>query len=445
MNAPDRLPSDAAGIAETEARLRAGLRRAPLPESAALRLASAQPGGQSRRGLWFSRIVSAATVALCAGLVWHFTANPARMMPGGENEKTPPKDEQDENDNGRTVQRYDLKYLLAQARSNKDVMRSLFPERGEPALGLEQPKPADPTDDEIRERVAKIVKDMLGARAEFSLDTAKGLLTAKAAPGVQDEVAHLLKLLRGDFDGEDRIVAVEFRTYELDEKQFAKLLPDAKADASTGLRALTAKELEALLQMFGKWKVNAQRAPRMSVFPGQGATISVTDQKNYVADYEIKGTAYDPVIKTFMTGFRFTVRAWPSAGERKIAIQFHEEFARHVSTKVRLLNTFTVLEKAENPVVSPLSLSIEFPVVIKQALDAPTVVAEDGAGAVFFARPEGKEVKADRVLLTLLSAKVAELETDLFSDEPVIKDGTEKTYDVPDFDKMKFIDVPNRR
>lgn len=444
MNAPDRLPPDVPEFAEMEARLRAGMRRAPLPESVALRLATAKPGRPSRRGVWLSRIVSAATVALCIGLVWHFTSKPARVAPGGDDEKSPPKQELDEDDNGRVVQRYDLKDLLAQARSNKDVMRSLFPERAEPALGLVQPAAPEPSDAAVLERAARIAKDMLGAPAEIELDQSKGELTVKATRATQGEVVRLLKVLRGSFEGENHLVNVELLTYELDEKQFAKLLPDAKADGSMGFRPLPAKELEALLQASGKLKVNVQMAPRVTTFPGQGATMSVTKQHSYIADYDINGTVYDPVIKSFLTGFRFTIRAWPSADAQKISIRLHQEYARHVSTKVRQIDSFTIQEEVENAVVIPQSLPVEFPVIVKQALEVPTVTIEKDGSAALFTRRKVPN-KEDRIVLTIVSAKTADFETDLFKDEPNNKDGTEKTYDVPDLDKIKFIDVPKQK
>lgn len=455
MTMPDHLPSDAADAAETagmETRLCAGMRRAPMPEGVALRLAAARPGTQSRRGLWTSRIVSAATVALCAGLLWHFTSSAARVTPGGEDEKAPHKEKddgkQEDADRDRVVQHYELKALVEKARANRDVMRGLFPERAEPELGLEQPKAAEPTDAEIRERAVSIAKNLLGARAEIGLDEAKGGLRAKAPAATQSELQHLLKLLRGDFDNEKRIVVTEFRTYELNENQFAKLMPEAiKAEASTSVRTLSAQALDALVRLTRELKIETQLAPRMTTYPGQGASVGITTQRNHIASYDISDNAYDPEIKSYFTGCRYTARGFP-ASDGVVTVQVQMMHVAETGVTTQYIKEKVPGGKDEE---ESLRLPIQVPQLQTTALPSTVLrIPADGGAAIYTRRQRkgGKEGKDAMVLLTLVCAKSTDLETELFSNEPVIKDDSEKAPKAPkapDTDKMKFIDVPVQR
>lgn len=428
MNAPDRLPPDATELTETEARLRAGMRRAPLPEGVALRLAAAKRAGQSRRGVWLSRILSAATVALCAGLLWHFTSNPARVTPGGENEKAPPKQKDDgknkDADQDRIAKRYDLKALVEKALINRNVMRSLFPENEQPALGLPQPEPAQPTDEAVLTRVAAIVKDTLRQSAVFTVSTDKKELALEASAETHAEIEHLLKMLHGDFDNEKTVVTVEFHTYDLNEKQFAKLMPDAKAEASAGARTLTAQALDALVQRMRELKIEAQLAPRMTVYPGQGANMSVTAQKSYIAGYDIREDTYDPEIKSYFTGYRYCARAIP-APDGSVSVQVR---MKHVAETG--VTTQYITEKVPGAKDGEKSLRLPIQVPQLQTTTLPSTVLKipaDG-GAAIYMRQEGKEKKDAKILLAVVSAKAADLEETPLSDEST---GTVKIIDLP--------------
>lgn len=387
MNTPGRLPEDTES-AGMEARLRAGLRRAPLPNAVALRLAAAKRCEPSRRGMWLSRILRAATVALCLGLLWHFTSSPARVAPGGEDEKAQPKEKDngkhDDAEKERVVQRYDLNALLEQARVNEEVMLSLFPERNGPELGFMKHDTSPLTDGQIRLRAASIVKDLLGSRAEVKLDTANGDFSAVATAQTHAEIQGLLAVLRGEF-GENRQQFLEkFQSYELDEQQFAKLLPNAKATSVSRTQLLSPDEWNALIKEGERFKILPIGQSQLVALAGKGSIVSVTQEHSCISSYDLSGGVYKPHTRNYLTGSLYWSRVFPDA-DGSISVQLSLTRVKETGIVTRY---FSEKEKESKDEGKVRRLPIQTPQLRVHSMPPTVLRIPAGAAAAIFDKVE---------------------------------------------------------
>ena len=74
-------------------------------------------------------------------------------------------------------------------------------------------------------------------------------------------------------------------------------------------------------------------APRLTVFNTQRAHMFVARQQSYVADYDINGDSYDPVVKQFLEGVVLDVKPIVSADRRYVTIEMRP--ANHAIGELR--------------------------------------------------------------------------------------------------------------
>jgi len=102
-------------------------------------------------------------------------------------------------------------------------------------------------------------------------------------------------------------------------------------------------------------------APRLTVFNTQRAHMFVARQQSYVADYEISGDSYDPVIRQFLEGVVLDVKPIVSSDRRYVTLELRPTVTELVSFQTRQLDTFAINNGANVSVVVPLALPIQFP------------------------------------------------------------------------------------
>src|SRR5205085_2126591 len=59
---------------------------------------------------------------------------------------------------------------------------------------------------------------------------------------------------------------------------------------------------ERLLAWVRKQPVDSILAPKLTMYSGQTADVSMLEQRSYVADYDVVEGKYDPVIRSILTG-----------------------------------------------------------------------------------------------------------------------------------------------
>jgi len=102
-------------------------------------------------------------------------------------------------------------------------------------------------------------------------------------------------------------------------------------------------------------------SPRLTVFNTQRAHMFVARQQSYIADYDINGDSYDPVIRNFLEGVVLDVRPIVSADRRYVTVEMRPTVTELISFKVRQIDSFTVNSGAQVNLIIPLSFPIQFP------------------------------------------------------------------------------------
>ena len=102
-------------------------------------------------------------------------------------------------------------------------------------------------------------------------------------------------------------------------------------------------------------------APRLTVFNTQRAHMFVARQQSYVADYDINGDSYDPVIRQFLEGVVLDVRPIVSADRRYVTVEMRPTVTQLVNFVTRQLDSFTVNSGAQVNLILRLSFPIQFP------------------------------------------------------------------------------------
>ncbi len=102
-------------------------------------------------------------------------------------------------------------------------------------------------------------------------------------------------------------------------------------------------------------------APRLTVFNTQRANMFVARQQSYVADYEISGDSYDPVVRQFLVGVVLDVKPIVSSDRRYVTLELRPTVTTLVNFVTRQIDTFTVNSGAQVNVIIMLSFPIQFP------------------------------------------------------------------------------------
>jgi Flp pilus assembly secretin CpaC/tetratricopeptide (TPR) repeat protein len=119
-------------------------------------------------------------------------------------------------------------------------------------------------------------------------------------------------------------------------------------------------------------------APRLTVFNTQRAHMFVARQQSYVADYEISGDSYDPVIRQFLEGVVLDVKPIVSSDRRYVTLEMRPTVTELVSFQTRQIDTFAVNNGANVTVLVQLALPIQFPELAIRRVRTTATVPDGG-------------------------------------------------------------------
>ena len=86
-------------------------------------------------------------------------------------------------------------------------------------------------------------------------------------------------------------------------------------------------------------------APRLTVFNTQRASMFVARQQSYVADYEISGDSYDPVVKQFLVGVVLDVKPIVSSDRHYVTLELRPTVTSLANFVTRQIDTFSVWQQ----------------------------------------------------------------------------------------------------
>jgi len=119
-------------------------------------------------------------------------------------------------------------------------------------------------------------------------------------------------------------------------------------------------------------------APRLTVFNTQRANMFVARQQSYVADYEISGDSYDPVIRQFLVGVVLDVKPIVSSDRRYVTLELRPTVTDLVNFVTRQIDAFTINNGANVAIIIMLSFPIQFPELAIRRVRTTATVPDGG-------------------------------------------------------------------
>jgi hypothetical protein len=102
-------------------------------------------------------------------------------------------------------------------------------------------------------------------------------------------------------------------------------------------------------------------SPRLTVMNTQRAHMFVAEQRSYIADYEISGEAWDPVVRQFLRGVVFDVKPIVSADRRYITMELRPTTAELRRIDEITIRHWSVLSGGTITVITVIDFPIMFP------------------------------------------------------------------------------------
>lgn len=129
-------------------------------------------------------------------------------------------------------------------------------------------------------------------------------------------------------------------------------------------------QTSAVLQALRKDQTSDQLiAPRLTQFNNQRAHVLVATQRSYIADYDVSGAVYDPVIRSFLVGVVLDLKPTVSYDRKYITMDVRTGTATE-NVPVR----FAVIQ---NPLI-PITLPIELPDLELRSVSTTVTVPDNG-------------------------------------------------------------------
>jgi len=119
-------------------------------------------------------------------------------------------------------------------------------------------------------------------------------------------------------------------------------------------------------------------APRLTVFNTQRAHMFIARQQSYVADYDISGDSYDPVIRQFLVGVVLDVKPIVSSDRRYVTLELRPTVTDLVNFATRQIDSFSVNNGANVNVLVNLSFPIQFPELSIRRVRTTATVPDGG-------------------------------------------------------------------
>ncbi|MCW8133825.1 MAG: hypothetical protein KIS92_25990, partial [Planctomycetota bacterium] len=111
-------------------------------------------------------------------------------------------------------------------------------------------------------------------------------------------------------------------------------------------------------------------APRLTQFNNQRAHVLVASQRSYIADYDVSGAVYDPVVRSFLVGVVLDLKPTVSYDRKYITMDIRTGTATEVTVPARVLNII-------NPAI-PIILPIELPDLELRSISTTVTVPDNG-------------------------------------------------------------------
>lgn len=119
-------------------------------------------------------------------------------------------------------------------------------------------------------------------------------------------------------------------------------------------------------------------APRLTVLNTQRAHMFVAEQQAYIADYDVSGTVYDPVIRQFLQGVVFEVRPIVSSDRRYVTMELKPTTAELVEALQEIPLIGAQIIPTEPPIYQTIILPIYFPRLELRKLRTTLTVPDGG-------------------------------------------------------------------
>jgi general secretion pathway protein D len=116
------------------------------------------------------------------------------------------------------------------------------------------------------------------------------------------------------------------------------------------IKALAARENQTTLT-----------APRLTVYNTQRANMFVCTQQSYVAEYNIVGDMYEPVVKQFMVGVVLDVKPIVSSDRHYVTLEMRPTTATLLNFTTINLESIQIITSATVAAIIPIALPIQFP------------------------------------------------------------------------------------
>ncbi|MBI3828749.1 MAG: hypothetical protein HY291_04490 [Planctomycetes bacterium] len=137
-------------------------------------------------------------------------------------------------------------------------------------------------------------------------------------------------------------------------------------------------QMQAFIKALGiRENTSTLFAPRLTCFNTQRAHMFVARQRTYIADYDISGDAYDPVIRQFLTGAVLDVRPTVSSDRRYVTMELRPTVTEG-TLQPSFIQSFTVLTGAQVTIVIPLTFPIDFPNLTIRRVRTTATVPDGG-------------------------------------------------------------------
>lgn len=119
-------------------------------------------------------------------------------------------------------------------------------------------------------------------------------------------------------------------------------------------------------------------APRLTVYNTQRAHMFVATQTSYIADYEISGDMYDPVIRQYLEGVVFDVRPIVSADRRYITLELRPTTAQLEGPPQRIVIRAWQVFDTTPPTFIVMELPVLFPIMSIRKVRTTVTIPDGG-------------------------------------------------------------------
>jgi len=119
-------------------------------------------------------------------------------------------------------------------------------------------------------------------------------------------------------------------------------------------------------------------APRLTVMNTQRAHMFIAEQQSYIADYEISGDSWDPVVRQFLQGVVFDVKPIVSADRRYITLELRPTTAVLLRIDEIVVRSWTVLTGGTVAVIALLEFPIQFPELELRKIRTTVTIPDGG-------------------------------------------------------------------